>query len=165
MRGQKKSPSPGSQTFSEEACSAVNLLRSLMVMSEEELLFDVDERSSTRMIYTNGVTLWLLILQRLGGGKTLEEVISHLLAHDFDLFPDNVYLGVFAGEGGPVKLLQQSQVFGLKSAGTLTDNKVCLAIGTGKSAQGFARRRVFGGNHFIGHYLEIDWQRNRHAIA
>lgn len=89
MRGQAKSHSRGSQTFSEEACSAVKLLRSLTVMSEEEVLFDVDERSSTRMIYTNGVALWLLILQRLGGGKTLEEVVSHLLAHDPDLFPDN----------------------------------------------------------------------------
>jgi hypothetical protein len=29
------------------------------------------------------------MLQRLGGGKTLEETISHLLAHDFDLLPDN----------------------------------------------------------------------------
>jgi len=89
MRAQKEGPRPGSQSFSEEVCSAIALLRSLGVMSEGELLFRVDERPSTRMIYTNGVTLWLLILQRLGGGKTLEEVISCVLAHHFDLFPDN----------------------------------------------------------------------------
>jgi hypothetical protein len=58
-------------------------------MPDERDLFDVDERPSTRMIYTNGVTLWLLILQRLHGGKTLEEVVSHLVNHELDLLPDN----------------------------------------------------------------------------
>ncbi|MCU0961832.1 MAG: hypothetical protein MUF48_17190 [Pirellulaceae bacterium] len=74
---------------SEELCFAVQLLSSLMALFEEDVVIDVDERPTTRMVYTNGVTLWLLILQRLGGGKTLEETISHLLAHDFDLLPDN----------------------------------------------------------------------------
>lgn len=74
---------------SEEFCFAVKLLRSLMVLSEGEVLIDVNERPTTRMIYTNGVTLWLLILQRLGGGKTLEEITSHLRSDGFDLFPDN----------------------------------------------------------------------------
>jgi hypothetical protein len=41
------------------------------------------------MIYTNGVTLWMLILQRLGGGKTLNEVVSQILTQDRDLLPDN----------------------------------------------------------------------------
>jgi hypothetical protein len=90
MPSQKKnSKVKVSESPSEEICFAVNLLRSLMVMPEEEDLIDVDERPTTRMVYTNGVTLWLLILQRLGGGKTLEETISHLIAHDFDLLPDN----------------------------------------------------------------------------
>ena len=41
------------------------------------------------MVYTNGVTLWMLVLQRLGGGKSLSEVISQVLTHDRDLLPDN----------------------------------------------------------------------------
>ena len=89
MRKRKKKSDVASEPLSEELCFAVKLLRSLTVLPEEKDLFDVDERPSTRMVYTNGVTLWLLILQRLGGGKTLEETISHLLAHDFDLLPDN----------------------------------------------------------------------------
>src|SRR5688572_2335091 len=90
MRHQRKSDNLlDSVSRSEELCFAVKLLRSLMAMREEEDLFDVDERPTTRMIYTDGVTLWLLILKRLGGGKTLEEITSHLLSHDFNLLPDN----------------------------------------------------------------------------
>lgn len=33
--------------------------------------------------------MWMLILQRLGKGKTLKEVISQVLMHDRDLLPDN----------------------------------------------------------------------------
>lgn len=88
MRGQPKSADAGSQP-SEEICFAVNLLRSLLERSQEQDFFDVDERASSQMVYTNGVTLWLLILQRLGGGKTLQETVSHLLAHEMDLLPEN----------------------------------------------------------------------------
>jgi hypothetical protein len=41
------------------------------------------------MVYTNGVTLWMLILQRLGGGTSLSEVVSQVLSHDRDLLPDH----------------------------------------------------------------------------
>lgn len=85
----KPSEVHSSDSMSKEICFAIELLRSLQVMPEEQDLFDVDERPSTRMIYTNGVTLWLLILQRLHGGKTLEETVSHLLTHELDLLPDN----------------------------------------------------------------------------
>lgn len=88
-RKRKKRPVAPAEPLSEELCFSVKLLRSLTVMPDEEDLFDVNERPTTRMVYTNGLTLWLLILQRLGGGKTLEETISHLLAHDCDLLPDN----------------------------------------------------------------------------
>jgi len=89
LRTKRKRRDVASEPPSEEFCFAFKLLKSLMVMPEEGDLFDVDERPSTRMVYTNGIVLWLLILQRLGGGKTLEETISHLLAHDYDLLPDN----------------------------------------------------------------------------
>jgi hypothetical protein len=56
---------------------------------EQQELLDPDERPTTKMVYTNGVTLWMLILQRLGGGKSLTEVVSQILSHDRDLLPDN----------------------------------------------------------------------------
>lgn len=87
QRNKSQDSSPSSP--SEDICFAVELLRSLTKLPESEDLLHVDERPTTRMIYTNGLTLWLLILQRLNGGKTLSETISHLLSHDSDLLPDN----------------------------------------------------------------------------
>lgn len=78
------SPSPA-----EELASALNLFRSIIQAPEQHKLFDPDQRETDKMVYTHGVTLWMLILQRLGGGKTLNEVVSHVLAHDRDLLPDN----------------------------------------------------------------------------
>lgn len=73
----------------EQVASALSLLRSIMDASQQESLLDPDDRPTTKMVYTNGLTLWMLILQRLGGGKSLSEVISQVLAHDRDLLPDN----------------------------------------------------------------------------
>lgn len=74
---------------SQEAASALRLLRFMINAREQKELLDPDERTTTRMVYTHGVTLWMLVLQRLGGGKTLEKVISQVLTHDRDLLPDN----------------------------------------------------------------------------
>jgi hypothetical protein len=41
------------------------------------------------MIFINGLTIWLLIHQRLCGGRTLEQTVSHLLEHDQHLLPEN----------------------------------------------------------------------------
>ena len=41
------------------------------------------------MVYTKGVTLWMLILQRLGKSLSLEDTVSHIITHDRDLLPDN----------------------------------------------------------------------------
>jgi len=73
----------------EELASALKLFRSISNMPALDKLFDPDERPTDKMVYTHGVTLWMLILQRLGGGKTLEEVVSQVLSHDRDLLPDN----------------------------------------------------------------------------
>lgn len=73
----------------EELASAAKLFRSILEAPEQRIVFDADERNTDKMIYTNGVTLWMLILQRLGRGKTLQEVVSHVLAYDRDLLPDN----------------------------------------------------------------------------
>ena len=78
-----------SQSRSEELASALNLLRSLIAAPEQQQLLNPEERPVNSMVYTHGVTLWMLILQRLGGGKTLNEVVSQIISHDRDLLPDN----------------------------------------------------------------------------
>lgn len=76
-------------TPEEQLASAIQLLHKIVQTSGEPILLDPDARPTTKMVYTNGVTLWMLILQRLGGGKTLKEVISQILTHDRHLLPDN----------------------------------------------------------------------------
>ncbi len=73
----------------ERFASAIELLRRLGQTPEISKQFDPDIRTNTRMVYTNGVALWLLILQRLGHGLSLEKTVSHVIAHDRDIFPDN----------------------------------------------------------------------------
>jgi hypothetical protein len=86
-RGSSKSVD--SEELPEKISCAMNVMRSLKVLSEEEEDFVFGERSKSRMIYTNGLTLWLLILQRLKGGETLDEIVSYLLTHGRDLLPNN----------------------------------------------------------------------------
>ena len=74
---------------SEELASALRLLTFMINARQQQELLDPDQRTTTKMVYTHGVTLWMLVLQRLGGGKSLSEVVSQILAHDRDLLPDN----------------------------------------------------------------------------
>ena len=72
-----------------ESRSAVDLLSKLLA---EPVIADVlgeDVAPQTRMVYTRAVTIWMLILQRLGKGMTLSEVVSHLLKFDHGLLCDN----------------------------------------------------------------------------
>ena len=69
--------------------SAAKLLNSIVEPIQQQGGLDFGGRSTSKMVYTNGVTLWMLILQRLGRGKTLEEIVSHVIAHGRDVFPDN----------------------------------------------------------------------------
>lgn len=73
----------------EQFAAATELLRELIQSPEVSEQFDPKLRSNTRMIYTKGVTLWMLILQRLGNGLSLEDTVSYVLAHDRDILPDN----------------------------------------------------------------------------
>jgi hypothetical protein len=99
-KGKSKSPSTSlppakpqidskALTHTEQLASAMQLLHKIVQTSGQQILVDPDARPTTKMVYTNGVTLWMLILQRLGGGKTLEEVVSQVLTHDRHLLPDN----------------------------------------------------------------------------
>jgi hypothetical protein len=73
----------------EHFAAASELLKKLMQSSEMSERLDPQMRTNTRMVYTNGVTLWMLILQRLGNSLSLEDTVSHIISHDRDLFPDN----------------------------------------------------------------------------
>jgi len=69
----------------EEFASAVDLLRQLL--PDEEL--DRWQPSRPATVYTTMVTLWMMTLQRLGGGKTLNATVKDVLSNNRALFPDN----------------------------------------------------------------------------
>jgi len=72
----------------DELDSVAQLFRSVMETSRQDLGLDFAEGSTSQMVYTQGVTLWMLILQRLGGGQSLSEVVSHVVQFARDLLPD-----------------------------------------------------------------------------
>jgi hypothetical protein len=70
----------------QEFTSAVELLR--RIIPEDDFPADsVDVSAAT--VYTTLVTLWMLTLQRLGGGKSMALVIKDVLTYHRDLLPDN----------------------------------------------------------------------------
>ena len=73
----------------EQFAAATELLRRLILSPEVSQQFDPQLRTNSRMIYTKGVTLWMLILQLLGNSLSLEDTVSHIITHDRDLLPDN----------------------------------------------------------------------------
>jgi hypothetical protein len=69
--------------------SASELLKNVFQFPELSECFHPATRTNTRMVYTKGVTLWMLILQRLGKGLSVESAVSHIISHDRDLLPNN----------------------------------------------------------------------------
>lgn len=62
------------------------------LLSSREIVQELEAgqgRPNSRMVYTQASTLWLLILQRLGGGMTQQEAVQALLEHHRDLLPEN----------------------------------------------------------------------------
>ena len=82
-----------------EFTSAVELLRRL-IPEEDFPAYALDVSPAT--VYTTLVTLWMLTLQRLGGGKSLAAVIQDVLTHNRALLPDNkrVREGTLSGRSG-----------------------------------------------------------------
>ncbi len=74
-----------SRSDDDELAAALRLLDTICGSPRTPPLLDIDEPPTSEMVYTNGLTLWMLVLQRLGGGKSLNETISHVR----DLLPDN----------------------------------------------------------------------------
>lgn len=69
----------------QEFASAVEMLRQLL--PEEEL--NRLQPCGPATVYTTMVTLWMMTLQRLGGGKTLNAIVKDVLSHSRALLPDN----------------------------------------------------------------------------
>ena len=69
--------------------SASTILSQLVNIPETKRLLDSNLRSNAKMIFSNGLTIWMLIHQRLCGGATLEQTVSHVLEHDRHLLPEN----------------------------------------------------------------------------
>ncbi|MDA0590096.1 MAG: hypothetical protein O2820_10875 [Planctomycetota bacterium] len=69
-----------------EFTSAVELLHRIIHADEVEA-FSLRHRPAT--VYTTLATLWMLTLQRLGGGQSLEAIVKATLTHNRDIFPDN----------------------------------------------------------------------------
>ena len=74
--------------LSPESRLAVDLLSKVLA---EPVIAETlgDLATQARMIYTRALTIWMLILQRLGKGMTLNEVVCHLLRFDHGLLGDN----------------------------------------------------------------------------
>lgn len=70
----------------DELVSAIALLHQLI---PEEDLKVYSLRHSPATVYTTLTTLWMLTLQRLGGGKSLEAIVKETLTHHREIFPDN----------------------------------------------------------------------------
>jgi hypothetical protein len=68
-----------------ELTSAVQMLQQLF--PDDEL--NQFQPSGPGTVYTTMVTLWMLTLQRLGGGKSLNAIVKDVLAHNRDLLPQN----------------------------------------------------------------------------
>jgi hypothetical protein len=73
----------------QQFAAARTLLAQLIQLPELKGVFDPEMRTNSRMVYTHAVTLWLLILQRLGNGLSLSEAVSQILHHHRDLLPEN----------------------------------------------------------------------------
>ena len=69
----------------QEFASAVEMLRKLL--PDEEL--DRKQACGPATVYTTMVTLWMMTLQRLGGGKTLNAIVKDVLSHNRELLPNN----------------------------------------------------------------------------
>lgn len=70
----------------EEFTSAIELLHRI-IPTDNIGAFSL--RHSPATVYTTLATLWMLTLQRLGGGKSLEAIVKETLTHNRDIFPDN----------------------------------------------------------------------------
>ncbi len=71
------------QVTDEEFTSAIEMLRH--IVPEQEL--NAIQPTNPGAVYTTMITLWMLILQRLGGGTSMSSVVKEVLSKNADLLP------------------------------------------------------------------------------
>jgi hypothetical protein len=76
---------PATKTDTHELTSAIETLQEMMQADELDRL----QPSGPAAVYTTMVTIWMMTMQRLGGGKSLNAVVKDVLAHSRDLLPNN----------------------------------------------------------------------------
>lgn len=76
------------QDASCELNPAIELLQKLIKHPDISSVFDADVQPSTRSTYTHAVTIWMLMLQRMGKGLSLSKVVSQVLNFQRDILPD-----------------------------------------------------------------------------
>jgi hypothetical protein len=70
-------------------CRARGLLEKLLHLPQLRQELEGEEPSHAKMVYTQAPTLWLLVLQRLGGGLTLDQAVKDLIENHRDILPQN----------------------------------------------------------------------------
>ena len=73
----------------EEFSKARQLLVDLIQLPELEDVFDDEDCQNAKRVFTQAPTLLLLILQRLGGGLSLDGAVQELIKHHQDILPRN----------------------------------------------------------------------------
>ncbi len=82
-------PTHNGSDLEQQFCRAKMLLSDLIELpSIKRELGGVEEVPASR-VYTQAPTLWLLVLQRLGGGLTLEKAVKDLIENQSDILPQN----------------------------------------------------------------------------
>ena len=72
-----------------EFSKARELLSELIALQDLQAVFDEEGAINSRRVYTQSATIWLLILQRLGGGLSLNAAVLQLIKHHSDILPRN----------------------------------------------------------------------------
>jgi hypothetical protein len=122
---------------SEELCSAFEILRRL---TPEHELLQLAPTGPTA-VYTTLVTLWMLTLQRLGGGSSLNEVVKDIRSHSSNLLPDNkrVRNGTLSKNSGAYS--EARKRLPLKAVELFAD-RVCQSL-VDRSASWFGQQRAY----------------------
>ena len=128
----------GNPLSEEDFASAVGLLHQL-IPEEDFPAYSLDVSPAT--VYTTLVTLWMLTLQRLGGGMSLAAVVKDVLAYSRDLLPDNkrVREGTLSENSGAFSQARKRLPIELvrKFSGTVSQSLI------DRSASWFGDRRAF----------------------
>jgi len=124
-----------------EFIAARQLLAELIQLPDLSESFSPDARPSNRTVYSHGVTIWMLILQRLGKGQSLSKVVSEVVNHQRDLLPTNKRVDEYLLSENTSAYSKARQKIPLSVVESFS-RKVCDYLGR-TSPKAIANRRVF----------------------